>query len=116
MGGRQALAVGLAHLATFAWLGGLSPAVWLRTEEDSNWAVDPDWVDSALASAGGHRPEHVFLSAGTAETRFVEAVDDLERMFTSAGVPHTIYLSPDTGHEWTTWRRSIVELGPLLFQ
>ena len=116
MGGRQALAVGLTHLDTFGWLAGLSPAVWLRSEENQNWAVDPDWVDTSLAAAGGHRPEHVFLSAGTAETRFVDAVADLEQMFAAAGVAHTTYLSPDTGHEWTTWRRSIVELGPLLFR
>ena len=116
MGGRQALAVGLAHLDTFAWLAGLSPAVWLRSEENPNWAVDPDWVDALLAAAGGHRPEHVFLCAGTAETRFVDAVGDLERMFAAAGVPYTTYLSPGTGHEWTTWRRTIVEFGPLLFR
>lgn len=116
MGGRQALAVGLARLDTFAWLAGLSPAVWLRTEVNPNWAVDPDWADTLLAGAGGHRPERVFLSAGTAETRFVDAVGDLERMFAAAGVAHTTYLSQGTGHEWTTWRRSIVELGPLLFR
>ena len=116
MGGRQALAAGLAHLDTFAWLAGLSPAIWLRTEEYPHWAVDPDWVDTLLAAAGGHRPEHVLLSAGTAEPRFVEAVGDLERMFDAAGIPHTTYLSPGTGHEWTTWRRSIVELWPVLFR
>lgn len=116
MGGRQALTIGLARLDTFAWLLGLSPAVWLRSEEHPNWAVDPDWIDTALAAAGGHRPEHVLMSAGTAEPRFVEAVGDLERLFDAAGVRHTTYLSPGTGHEWTTWRRSIVELWPLLFR
>jgi enterochelin esterase-like enzyme len=116
MGGRQALAVGLAHLDTFAWLMGLSPAVWLRTEESPNWAVDPDWVDTLLAAASGSRPQHVFLSAGTAEPRFVVGVGDLGRMFDAVGVPNTTYLSQGTGHEWTTWRRSVVELWPLLFR
>lgn len=116
MSGRQALAVGFGHLDTFGWIAGLSPAVWLRSAENQSWAIDEDWVDASMAAANGLRPHYVFLSAGTAEPRFVEGVDDLDQMLTSAGVAHTVYISPDTGHEWTTWRRSLVELASLLFR
>lgn len=116
MGGRQALAVGLHNLDTFGWLAGLSPAVWLDNTQYPGWTVGPDWVQSALATSGGHRPRHVFLSAGALETPFVTAIDDLARMLLDAGLEHTSYVSPGTAHEWLTWRRSIVELAPLLFR
>jgi len=116
MGGRQALAVGLGHLDVFAWIGGFSPAVWLRNDENQSWAIDPDWVEASLAAAKGRRPHHVFLSAGTAEPRFVDGVNDLDTMLTRADVDHTVYISPGTGHEWTTWRRSLVQLASLLFR
>jgi enterochelin esterase-like enzyme len=116
MGGRQALAVGMARLDTFAWIGGLSPAVWLRTEDSSSWGVDPDWLERGLQAAGGARPELVFLSAGTLEPRFVDGIHDLEKMLVDAGLNHTLYISPGTGHEWLTWRRSLAAFAPLLFR
>ncbi len=115
MGGRQALAVGLANLGTMAWVAGLSPAVW-RHGADRSWTIGTDWVKVLLAESGGHRARHVFLSAGSAEPMFVDAVHTLEQMLTEAGVDHTSYLSPGTGHEWLTWRRSLIELAPRLFR
>jgi enterochelin esterase family protein len=43
-------------------------------------------------------------------------VGDLDKMLSNADIDHTVYISPGTGHEWTTWRRSLVELAPLLFR
>jgi enterochelin esterase-like enzyme len=34
----------------------------------------------------------------------------------SAGINAHYYVSPKTGHEWQSWRRSLRELAPLLFQ
>lgn len=116
MGGRQALVVGLRRLEVFGWLGGLSPAVWLRSAEESSWAVDHDWVAVALAAAGGLRPHEVFLTAGDAEPRFVTAVAQLSKQLDESGVAFRSYISPGTGHEWTTWRRSLCELALHLFR
>ncbi|MES2709379.1 MAG: PVC-type heme-binding CxxCH protein [Verrucomicrobiota bacterium] len=33
-----------------------------------------------------------------------------------AGLHSVFYVSPDTAHEWQSWRRSLKELAPLLFQ
>jgi S-formylglutathione hydrolase FrmB len=33
-----------------------------------------------------------------------------------AGIKHVFYESPDTAHEWQTWRRSLYQFAPLLFQ
>jgi S-formylglutathione hydrolase FrmB len=32
-----------------------------------------------------------------------------------AGINCHYYISPDTAHEWQTWRRSLHEFAPLLF-
>lgn len=116
MGGRQALVVGMRRLGLFGWLGGLSPAVWLRSDDAPSWVVDPDWVAQALTAADGLRPHHVFLSAGTAEQRFVTSVEQQSELLRAAGVATSSYLSPGTGHEWTTWRRSLHEWAPQLFR
>ncbi len=34
----------------------------------------------------------------------------------AAGVNSVFYVSPDTAHEWQSWRRSLKEIAPLLFQ
>lgn len=34
----------------------------------------------------------------------------------SAGINSHFYVSPDTGHEWQSWRRSLYQFAPLLFQ
>jgi enterochelin esterase family protein len=33
----------------------------------------------------------------------------------AAGINSHFYVSPDTAHEWQTWRRSLREFAPLLF-
>jgi len=33
-----------------------------------------------------------------------------------AGLNSMFYVSPDTGHEFQTWRRSLHEMAPLLFR
>ena len=38
-----------------------------------------------------------------------EALDNM-------GIKNTAYVSPDTAHEFLTWRRSLHEMAPLLFQ
>ena len=34
----------------------------------------------------------------------------------AAGINSYFYVSPDTGHEWQSWRRSLYQFAPLLFQ
>ncbi len=33
-----------------------------------------------------------------------------------AGIKNTAYVSPETAHEFLTWRRSLREFAPLLFK
>ena len=34
----------------------------------------------------------------------------------SIGIKNTAYVSPDTAHEFQTWRRSLYQFAPLLFR
>jgi S-formylglutathione hydrolase FrmB len=35
---------------------------------------------------------------------------------TNAGINSVFYVSPNTGHEFLSWRRSLREMAPLLFR
>lgn len=75
-----------------------------------------------LLSGGTYSPEDlkgsnvhkVFISCGSKEgpDRVNASVNDLK----AAGYDATAYISPDTAHEFLTWRRSLHEMAPLLFK
>ena len=113
MGGRQAIDAGLGHSGTFAWMGGLSAAVFRGVA--SGFPSGEDYVGGAIGD-GEYQPQQVFLSAGTDEERFVEALQALVPQLEARGATIVTYLSPGTAHEWQTWRRSLIELAPLLFR
>ena len=59
------------------------------------------------------------MSAGGRETRMAEgdgsvgkAAEDLKKM----GINAHSYVSPETAHEWRTWRRSLYQFAQLLFK
>jgi len=56
----------------------------------------------------------VFASCGSRENpgRLKPAVDSLQQ----AGINAASYVSPDTAHEWQTWRRSFYQFAQLVFQ
>lgn len=77
----------------------------------------------ALLSGGVYKPEEIkdkskvkliFLSCGSFESpdRINAATDSLK----AAGFNVVSYISPDTRHEFQTWRRSFYVLAPLLFK
>jgi enterochelin esterase family protein len=56
----------------------------------------------------------VFMSYGSRENgsaNLQEAADVLKQ----AGINSVSYISPNTAHEWQSWRRSLREFAPLLF-
>jgi enterochelin esterase family protein len=57
----------------------------------------------------------VFVSYGSAEGGAANAKATADAL-KQAGVNSHYYVSPDTAHEWQTWRRSLFEFAPLLFQ
>jgi len=75
-----------------------------------------------LLSGGTYKPEEIkdkskvkliFISCGSKERP--DAVKDAVVALKSAGFNAVSYVSEDTAHEFQTWRRSLHELAPLLF-
>jgi predicted alpha/beta superfamily hydrolase len=60
------------------------------------------------------KPKLIFISCGSKESpdRIRLAADSLK----TAGYNVVPYISENTAHEFLTWRRSLHELAPLLFQ
>jgi enterochelin esterase-like enzyme len=111
MGGFQALQVGLTHLDTFAWIGAFSGARLESSELQT--AYNGVFGDPA---AFNRQVRLFWLSAGTAEERFYQAIQSLHEALGGIKIAHEIYISEGTSHEWQTWRRSLHAFAPRLFQ
>jgi endo-1,4-beta-xylanase len=56
----------------------------------------------------------VFCSCGSREN--ASGIRSNHEALDSIGLKNTAYVSPDTAHEFLTWRRSLREFAPLLFR
>ena len=101
MGGMQTHGITLAHLDKFSHIGIFSGGNIAMSEiKDVN-----DFKKKVKV---------VFVSYGSRENGAPgkAAVDELKK----AGVNAVFYESPLTAHEWLSWRRSLYQFAPLLFQ
>ena len=108
MGGMETKTITLKKLNTFSHIGlfsGGSIAVSDIEDLDSfkknNRLVFVSYGSHELGNGGPRR--------GGDPKASVEALKD-------AGVNAHFYVSAKTGHEWLTWRRSLLEFAPLLFR
>jgi enterochelin esterase-like enzyme len=111
MGGMQTKSITLTHLDTFSHIGIFSGGA----------IGAADIKDLAAAKA---KVKVVFMSYGSKEgnigrsggpsgpERAKTAADELAK----AGINAVSYVSPETAHEWQSWRRSLYQFAPLLFQ
>jgi enterochelin esterase-like enzyme len=111
MGGMQTLVIGLAHPETFASLGVFSGAPFggLNLVSDYDGAL----ADAAAVNA---RMRLLWMGAGTAEPSARDRTIAISAALTAVGIGHTVYWSPDTAHEWLTWRRCLREFAAALFR
>lgn len=56
----------------------------------------------------------IFQSCGSREQP--DRVHANHEQLKAAGINSVCYISPDTAHEWQTWRRSLYQFAQLLFQ
>jgi hypothetical protein len=108
MGGMETKTITLKKLDTFSHIGlfsggSIAPGDIedLETFKKKNRLVFVGYGGHELGNSGPRR-------GGDPQA----AVDALK----AAGVNAQFYVSPKTGHEWQTWRRSLREFAPLLFQ
>ena len=101
MGGMQTKTIALANLDKFSHIGLFSGGTIAASE-----IADMDRFKQQV--------KLVFVTSGSRENpdRLAPAAESLKE----AGIRSGWYVSPNTAHEWLTWRRSFQEFAPLLFQ
>jgi enterochelin esterase-like enzyme len=101
MGGAETHNITLAHLDKFSHIGLLSGGVISPSDVESH----PDFKTKVKV---------VFASCGSRENPAI--INANHEALEKIGVKNTAYISPNTAHEFLTWRRSLHEMAPLLFQ
>jgi enterochelin esterase family protein len=101
MGGMQTRVITLAHLDAFSHIGIFSGGS-IAADEITDKAAFKQKVKLVFVSYGSREK-------GAAGKTNVAALKE-------AGVNSVYYESPNTAHEWQTWRRSLHEFAPLLFK
>jgi enterochelin esterase family protein len=109
MGAGQTFQIVLNHPETFSAMGAFSGGA--NGVDDLKTAYNGIFAD---AGAFNKKIKVMFFSMGTAEN--LAAAHNLDKLLTDAHISHVYYESPGTAHEWQSWRRSLHEFAPLLFQ
>lgn len=113
MGGMQTYSIGLDHLDLFAYLGGFSGGAGAF-----GGPVDLTTFHKGLMNDADKFNKSVrllFLSNGTREEQMMRGVLAFRDAAVKAGIKIRYFESKDTAHEWQSWRRSLHEFAPLLF-
>lgn len=58
----------------------------------------------------------VFMSFGSREAAGAAQIGAVAEEWNAIGIKGVSYISPETAHEWHSWRRSLYEFAPLLFK
>jgi len=101
MGGMQTRGIALSNLDKFSHIGIFSGGS-IALTNITDVSVFKEKVKIVFVSYGSREN-------GAAGKTSVEAL-------TQAGINSVFYESPDTGHEWQTWRRSLFQFAPHLFK
>ena len=108
MGGMQTRGITLGHLDTFSHIGVFSGGSIAKTNITDMAAfkkkVKLVFISYGSKELGGDRPNR----GGDPKLQTAELKD--------AGVNAVFYESPNTAHEWQSWRRSLRQFAPLLFK
>lgn len=105
MGGMQTRSITLANLDKFSHIGIFSGGS-ISTNDIPDLAAFKEKVKVVFV---GYGSREIGTRPGSDPKADVEALK-------AAGINSVWYVSPDTGHEWQSWRRSLREFAPLLFK
>ncbi len=101
MGGMQTRVITLANLDKFSHIGIFSGGL-----------ITPQDVSNAPRFR--EKVKVLFMSCGSRERP--QAMIANQEALNGVGISSVAYVSPDTAHEWQTWRRSLYQFAPLLFK
>jgi predicted alpha/beta superfamily hydrolase len=107
MGGMQTRTITLANTDVFSYIGIFSGGSF-SMEEVNNAPGFKDNVKLVFVSYGSRELENAVRFGGDPKVN-TEALK-------AAGMNTHFYISPLTAHEWQSWRRSLHEFAPLLFE
>jgi GH35 family endo-1,4-beta-xylanase/enterochelin esterase-like enzyme len=108
MGSMETKAITLRNLDKFSHIGLFSGAT-ISPEDVESTAGFKDKVKLVFVSYGSKEVEGGRTRRGGDPADTVKQLKDLD-------INAHYYLSPDTAHEWQSWRRSLREFAPMLFQ
>lgn len=108
MGSMQTKAITLRNLDLFSHIGLFSGST-ITLEDLQDLEAFKQQNKLVFVSYGGHEVDGGQTRRGGNPQASVDALK-------AAGVNAHYYVSPKTGHEWQSWRRSLREFAPLLFR
>jgi len=119
MGGMQTHTIGMAHLDTFSQLGLFSGGS-ITTNEITDMSAFKQKAKVVFVSYGSREIDNPARRGGGGPGggrggNAQSAKSDMEEL-RQAGINAHFYVSPQTAHEWQSWRRALHEFAPLLFQ
>ena len=106
MGGMQTHGITLNNPTTFAYVGIFSGGT-----------IGPDELTDVPDFKKTNKV--LFMSAGSKETGMAEGENSVGKVaedMKAIGINAYSYISPETAHEWQTWRRSLYQFAQLLFK
>lgn len=115
MGANQTMRIIMNNLDKFSAIGGFSGTPNYPSAEpiDPNTFLNGSFKDGKLIN---RKLKVLFLGLGTKEGNpFPGSVGAFKNMLDKQGIKYVYYESPQTAHEWQTWRRSLHAFAPLLF-
>jgi enterochelin esterase-like enzyme len=111
MGGMVTTSVTFTNLDKFAYIGCFSGGPRITDKDTLSKVYDGAFANPAVFNK---KVKLFFISNGTVEGNSPIAAGEILK---KAGIKNiVVYQSPGTAHEWQTWRRSLYQFAPLLFQ
>jgi enterochelin esterase family protein len=108
MGGMQTRVITLAHPEAFAYMGMFSGGS-ISPEDLEGSPVFKEKMKLVFISFGSRELENPRMRFGGDPKVNTQSIKD-------AGMNAVFYVSPQTAHEWQSWRRSLYQFAPLLFK
>jgi len=116
MGANQSVRIIMNNLNEFSSLGAFSGT----SNYPSTDVIDPAiFLDGKFKDGAAINKQFslFWLGLGTKEPNpFPGSVGAFRNMLDKQGIKFVFYQSPDTGHEWLTWRRDLYQFAALLFK
>jgi enterochelin esterase-like enzyme len=117
-GGMQTFQITLNHPDLFSNIGGFSGAGGMLVLGERRLDPKTDYNGVFADAAGFAKKVHLlWLGVGTQEPERMRAgILRLHQSLQEANIKHVFYESPNTDHEWQTWRRDLKDFAPRLWE